>query len=319
MQKIHHRLIILGSGPAGYTAAIYAARANLSPVMITGTDKGGQLNTTTDVDNWPGDIAGLQGPELMERLEKHALRFATEIIFDHVDKVDFSCRPLQLFTSNGKNYSADAVIIATGAAARFLGLESEQKYRNKGVSACAVCDGFFYRQQKVAVIGGGNAAVEEALYLAKIASHVTIVHRRDKFRAEKILIDKLLSKSTKNGGNIEIIFDSVLSEVLGDNNGVVGIKIKNLNTEQHINIDLQGVFIAIGHTPNTQIFADQLEMRNGYLTVNSGLDGNATATSVPGVFAAGDVADSVYRQAITSAGSGCMAALDAEKYLDNLS
>jgi thioredoxin reductase (NADPH) len=316
VKQIHHRLIILGSGPAGYTAAIYAARANLNPVIITGTDKGGQLTTTTDVDNWPGDIEGLQGPDLIDRLEKHALRFATNIIFDHVDKVDFSTRPFQLFTSNNDLYTTDALIIATGASAKFLGLESEQKYKNKGVSACAVCDGFFYRDQKVAVIGGGNSAVEEAIYLSKIASHVTIIHRRDKFKSEKIIIDRLLSKSVQNGGNIEIIWDSVVEEILGDNSGATGIKIRNLKTEQLSEIDAQGIFIAIGHTPNTQIFANQLAMRDGYLIVKSGLEGNATATSVPGIFAAGDVADSIYRQAITSSGSGCMAALDAEKFLD---
>ena len=311
----HHRLIILGSGPAGYTAAVYAARGNLSPVVITGIEPGGQLMTTTDVDNWPGDVEGLQGPALMERMQKHAERFDTKIIFDHIQSVDFSQRPLRL-KGDTAEYTCDALIISTGASAKYLGLPSEEAYKGKGVSACATCDGFFYRKQKVSVIGGGNTAVEEALYLSNIADEVTLVHRRDSLRSEKILQDKLFTKA--KSGNINIVWDSTLEEVLGNEQGVTGMRIKNVKTNVSQDIDLHGVFIAIGHTPNTNIFADQLAMRDGYITINSGLDGNVTATSVPGVFAAGDVTDNVYRQAITSAGFGCMAALDAEKYLDGL-
>ncbi len=311
----HSRLLILGSGPAGYTAAVYAARANLNPVMITGMEMGGQLTTTTDVDNWPGDNDGVMGPDLMERMQKHAERFGTEIIFDHINTVDFSQRPLKLKGDSGE-YSCDALIIATGASAMYLGLDSEEAFKGKGVSACATCDGFFYRDQKVAVIGGGNTAVEEALYLSNIASEVILVHRRDALRSEKILQDKLFEK--EKNGNVTIAWDSVLDEVLGDDTGVTGIRIKNVKDESTKDIDLQGVFIAIGHAPNTAIFNDQLDMHNGYLKVKSGLSGDATATNVPGVFAAGDVMDHVYRQAVTSAGTGCMAALDAEKYLDNL-
>lgn len=312
----HHKLIILGSGPAGYTAAVYAARANLNPVIITGYEKGGQLTTTTDVDNWPGDYEGLQGPDLMERMEKHAKRFNTEVIFDHIKEADLKSKPFKLIGDGDKTYTCDALIIATGASAKYLGLESEQKFMNKGVSACATCDGFFYKGQKVVVIGGGNTAVEEALYLSNIASHVTVVHRRDAFRSEKILSDKLINKSKES--NVSIMWDSVLEEIIGDNTGVTGVKIKNVKDNKVTDLDVKGAFIAIGHSPNTKIFTDQLEMNNGYITVKSGINGNATATSIPGVFAAGDVMDSIYRQAITSAGSGCMAALDAEKYLDAL-
>ena len=310
----HCRVLIVGAGPAGYAAAVYAARANLNPVMISGLEQGGQLMTTTDVDNWPGDSDGLQGPDLMERMKVHALQFNTEIINDHITSVDFSKRP---FTLKGgeKNYTADAVIISTGATAKYLGLESEEAYKGKGVSACATCDGFFYRDQKVAVIGGGNTAVEEALYLSNIAEHVTIVHRRDKFRSEKILSDKLIKKA-KNG-NISIEWNHNLDEVLGDEMGVTGLRLKG-NDGSSKEIDVHGVFIAIGHTPNTGIFEGQLEINQGYIKVKAGLEGNATQTSVEGVFAAGDVADHVYRQAVTSAGSGCMAALDAERFLDNL-
>lgn len=311
----HHKLIILGSGPAGYTAAVYAARANLKPVVITGMEQGGQLMTTTDVDNWPGDVEGLQGPALMERMLEHAKRFDTEILFDHIIKTDLSKKPFRL-TGENNEYTCDALIIATGASARYLGLPSEQAFRGKGVSACATCDGFFYRNKKVVVIGGGNTAVEEALYLANIASHVTIVHRRDTFRAEKILIDKLNAKA--NEGRVRIAYNSVLDEVLGDNSGVTGVRIKNVESDVTEDIALEGVFIAIGHDPNTKIFQDQLNMNeSGYLETQSGQQGGATSTSVPGVFAAGDVADHIYRQAITSAGFGCMAALDAEKYLDS--
>lgn len=312
----HHRLIILGSGPAGYTAAVYAARANLKPVLLTGMEPGGQLTTTTDVDNWPGDVEGLQGPALMERMKRHAERFDTEIIFDHIRSVDFKQRP---FLLKGENtYTCDALIIATGASAQYLGLPSEKAFMGKGVSACATCDGFFYRGQKVVVVGGGNTAVEEALYLSNIAAHVTVIHRRDKFRSEKILSEKLIKK-TGAGGNVHIEWNSVTEEIVGNNTGVTGIRIKNNQTNTSKVIDATGVFIAIGHKPNTDIFAGQLDMaENGYIKVNSGLNGNATATSVPGVFAAGDVADHVYRQAVTSAGSGCMAALDADKYLENL-
>lgn len=311
----HCRLLILGSGPAGYTAAIYAARANLKPVIVTGLQQGGQLTTTTEVDNWPGDDAGVQGPELMERMLKHAQRFETEVIFDHIHTADLSAKPFKLIGDVGE-YTADALIIATGASAKYLGLDSEEAYKGKGVSACATCDGFFYRNKPVAVIGGGNTAVEEALYLANIASKVTVVHRRDKFRSEKILSDKLQEKA--RSGNVEIEWNHHLDEVLGDASGVTGIRIKNTQTGETKDVDVHGVFIAIGHTPNTSIFDGQLDMEHGYIKVNSGINGNATATSVPGVFAAGDVMDSVYKQAITSAGSGCMAALDAEKYLDAL-
>lgn len=310
----HCRLLILGSGPAGYTAAVYAARANLNPVLVTGLEQGGQLTTTTDVDNWPGDHEGVQGPELMTRMLKHAERFDTEVIFDHIHTADLSERPFKL-TGDAGSYTCDALIIATGASARYLGLESEEAYKGKGVSACATCDGFFYRNKPVAVIGGGNTAVEEALYLANIASEVTIVHRRDKFRSEKILSDKLIEKA--NSGNATIEWDHVLDEVLGDDMGVTGIRIKNVKDGSTKEIDVHGVFIAIGHNPNTEIFNGQLRMENGYIIVNSGISGNFTATSVPGVFAAGDVMDSVYKQAVTSAGAGCMAALDAEKYLDD--
>lgn len=309
----HARLIILGSGPAGYTAAVYAARANLAPMLITGMDVGGQLTTTTDVDNWPGDVEGLQGPALMDRMQEHAKRFNTEIVNDHIHTVDLKKRPFMLWGENGE-YSCDALIIATGASAKYLGLPSESAFMGKGVSACATCDGFFYRGRDVAVIGGGNTAVEEALYLANIAKHVTVVHRRNAFRSEKILQDKLFKKVEE--GKVTIVWDSTLEEVLGDEQGVTGIRITNLLNNQKKNIDVHGVFIAIGHTPNTGIFTDQLAMRNGYIVIKSGLEGNATATSVPGVFAAGDVADQVYRQAVTSAGFGCMAALDAEKFLD---
>ena len=310
----HCRVLIVGAGPAGYAAAVYAARANLNPVMISGLEEGGQLMTTTDVDNWPGDSDGLQGPDLMERMKAHALHFNTEIINDHITSVDLSKRP---FTLKGgeANYTADAIIISTGATAKYLGLESEEAYKGKGVSACATCDGFFYRGQKVAVIGGGNTAVEEALYLSNIAEHVTIVHRRDKFRSEKILSDKLMKKA-KNG-NISIEWNHNLDEVLGDEMGVTGLRLKG-NDGSTKEIDVHGVFIAIGHTPNTGIFEGQLEINKGYIKVKAGLEGNATQTSVEGVFAAGDVADHVYRQAVTSAGSGCMAALDAERFLDNL-
>jgi thioredoxin reductase (NADPH) len=311
----HCRLLILGSGPAGYTAAVYAARANLSPVLVTGLEQGGQLMTTTEVDNWPGDDAGVQGPDLMERMRKHAERFDTEIVFDQVNQVDLSRRPF-LLVGDGGSYTCDALIIATGASARYLGLPSEQHFRGKGVSACATCDGFFYRNQKVAVIGGGNTAVEEALYLSNIAAEVTLVHRRDALRAEKILQAQLLEKSRT--GNVRIEWNHTLDEVLGDANGVTGMRIRNVQDGSTKDVDLHGVFIAIGHQPNTQIFEGQLEMAGGYIKVRSGSEGNATATSVPGVFAAGDVMDHVYRQAITSAGTGCMAALDAEKYLDAL-
>ena len=306
---VHHRLIILGSGPAGYSAAVYAARANLKPVVLTGMQQGGQLTTTTDVDNWPGDNEGVQGPELMQRMQKHAERFDTQVIFEHIERVDLHSTPFKLF-GNSNDYSCDSLIIATGASAQYLGLESEQNYMGQGVSACATCDGFFYRDQKVAVIGGGNTAVEEALYLSNIASEVVLVHRRDTLRAEKMLQDKLFEK--EKNGNVTIKWNCNLDEVLGDQNGVTGIRIKSALGDTEESIDLSGVFIAIGHKPNTDIFLDQLAMKDGYLHINSGLEGNATQTSVPGVFAAGDVADHVYRQAVTSAGFGCMAALDAE-------
>lgn len=309
----HCRLIILGSGPAGYTAAVYAARANLEPVIVTGIQPGGQLTTTTEVDNWPGDVEGVQGPELMERMQKHAERFNTEVLFDHIKKTDLSKRPFTLYGDNA-TYTCDALIIATGASAKYLGMESEEAFKGKGVSACATCDGFFYRNQRVAVIGGGNTAVEEALYLANIAKEVVVVHRRDTFRSEKILSDRL--KDRAENGNVTLELNYVLDEVLGDDMGVTGIRIKSVESGETKEIDLQGVFIAIGHTPNTGIFEGQLDMQNGYLKIQSGIEGNATATSVEGVFAAGDVTDHVYRQAITSAGFGCMAALDAEKFLD---
>ncbi len=311
----HCRLLILGSGPAGYTASLYAARANLAPVLVTGIEQGGQLMTTTDVDNWPGDVEGLQGPDLMARMLKHAERFDTEIIFDHIHTVDLNMKPFMLEGDSG-TYTCDALIIATGASAKYLGLPSEEAFKGKGVSACATCDGFFYRGQEVAVIGGGSTAVEEALYLSNLASKVTIVHRRDQFRAEKILADRL--KERAENGNVVIEWDHELDEVLGDDSGVTGMRIKHSKTGTTKDIDLKGVFIAIGHQPNTSIFEGQLDMNNGYIRIKSGQDGQATMSSIPGVFAAGDVADHVYRQAITSAGSGCMAALDAETYLDNL-
>jgi len=311
----HCRLLILGSGPAGYTAAVYAARANLKPVLVTGLEQGGQLMTTTEVDNWAGDPDGVQGPELMDRMRRHAERFETEIIFDHINATDLSGRPIKLM-GDSATYTCDALIIATGASAMYTGLPSEQEFRGRGVSACATCDGFFYRNQKVAVIGGGNTAVEEALYLSNIASEVVLVHRRDSLRAEKIMQKQLFEKVEH--GNVRIAWSHVLDEVLGDATGVTGIRIKSTQDDSTQDIDLHGVFIAIGHKPNTEIFAGQLDMENGYIRVQSGTQGNATATSIPGVFAAGDVMDQIYRQAITSAGSGCMAALDAEKYLDAL-
>ena len=311
----HCRLLILGSGPAGYTAAIYAARANLDPVLITGMEQGGQLTTTTEVDNWPGDNEGVQGPELMDRMLKHAERFNTEIIFDHIHTTELTEKPFKLIGDQA-TYTCDALIIATGASAQYLGLESEENFKGRGVSACATCDGFFYRDQKVAVIGGGSTAVEEALYLSNIASEVTIVHRRDAFRSEKILADQVKQKA--ESGNITIEWDHVLEEVLGDDTGVTGMRIKNVKDDSTKEIDLQGIFIAIGHKPNTDIFGDQLDKQYGYLTVTGGIEGNATQTSIEGVFAAGDVMDHVYKQAVTSAGTGCMAALDAERYLDAL-
>ena len=312
----HCRLLIIGSGPAGYTASIYAARANLNPVLVTGMEQGGQLTSTTDVDNWPGDPDGVMGPELMERMKKQAERFKVEIIFDLIKETDFSARPLKAI-GDSTTYTADAIVIATGASAKYLGLASEEAFKGKGVSACATCDGFFYRNQKVAVIGGGNTAVEEALFLSNIAAEVTIVHRRDSFRAEKILIDQLMEKI--ENGNINVEWNSVVDEVLGDNSGVTGLRIKERGGDATKDLEVMGVFIAIGHSPNTSIFVDQLDMQHGYIKVHSGTAGNATQTSVPGVFAAGDVMDHIYRQAITSAGTGCMAALDAERYLDNLS
>lgn len=311
----HCRLLILGSGPAGYTAAVYAARANLNPVLVTGMQQGGQLTTTTEVENWPGDPEGLTGPDLMVRMQQHAEKFNTEIIFDHINRVDFSSKPLRLFGDSGE-YSADAVIIATGASAKYLGLPSETAFMGKGVSACATCDGFFYRNQKVCVVGGGNTAVEEALYLANIASEVHVIHRRDSFRAEKILVDRLLDKAAN--GNVTLHLNKTLDEVLGDNMGVSAVRIKDMHNGETSELEVMGCFIAIGHQPNTSIFADQLDMHDGYIKVQSGSHGNATATSVAGVFAAGDVMDHIYRQAITSAGTGCMAALDAERYLDAL-
>ncbi len=309
----HCQVLILGSGPAGYTAAIYAARANLEPVLITGIEQGGQLMTTTDVDNWPGDVEGLQGPDLMDRMRRHAERFDTQIVLDHINKAELGQRPLRL-TGDAGSYTCDALIIATGAKAQYLGLPSEETYKGKGVSACATCDGFFFKGQNVAVIGGGNTAVEEALYLSNIAARVTLVHRRKEFRADAILVDHLMER-TRNGGNIELGLNYVVDEVLGDTNGVTGLRIKNVKDSATKELALQGVFIAIGHTPNTELFAGQLEMNNGYIVTHAGCEGDATATSVPGVFAAGDVQDHVYRQAVTSAGSGCMAALDADRYL----
>lgn len=316
MRQIKHtRLLILGSGPAGYTAAVYAARANLNPLLITGMQQGGQLTTTTEVENWPGDAEGLTGPALMERMKAHAEHFNTEIVFDHIQSVDFSSRPFRLSGDSGE-YSCDALIIATGASARYLGLESEEAFKGRGVSACATCDGFFYRKQKVAVVGGGNTAVEEALYLANIASEVHLIHRRDSFRAEKILINRLHDKVAQ--GVIKLHLNQTLDEVLGDEMGVTGVRLRNTQDQSEHNLEVMGVFIAIGHSPNTGLFEGQLDMHDGYLRVKSGTEGFATQTSIPGIFAAGDVADHIYRQAITSAGTGCMAALDAERYLDSL-
>ena len=312
MNEIHHKLLILGSGPAGLSAAIYAARANLDPVVITGIETGGQLTTTTDVDNWPAGAEGLQGPDLMVQMQAHAERFDTQIVYDHIHTADLADRPYRLHGDNAI-YTCDALIITTGASAQYLGLPSEEAFKGKGVSACATCDGFFYKKQKVAVIGGGNTALEEALYLANIASEVIMVHRRDEFRGEKILRNRVIEKE-----NIKIQWNHVLEEVVGDDMGVTGMKIRDVTTDTETHHDLMGVFIAIGHTPNTSIFDGQLEMKNGYIVINTGIAGNATATSLPGVYAAGDVADQVYRQAVTSAGFGCMAALDAEKYLDEL-
>ena len=315
MSSQHHRLIILGSGPAGYTAAVYAARANLKPVLITGIAQGGQLMTTTDVENWPADAEGVQGPELMDRFLKHAERFDTEIIFDHIHTVDFNTKPYSLKGDSG-TYTCDALIIATGASAQYLGLPSEQAFMGKGVSGCATCDGFFYKNQDVCVVGGGNTAVEEALYLSNIAKHVTVIHRRDKFRAEKILQDRLLAKA--KDGNVTILWNHQLDEVLGDKTGVLGVRVKSAVDGKTQDLTLKGCFIAIGHKPNTDIFEGQLDMVNGYIVTKGGLQGDATATSLPGVFAAGDVQDHVYRQAVTSAGTGCMAALDADRYLESL-
>ncbi|WP_097461190.1 thioredoxin-disulfide reductase [Mangrovitalea sediminis] len=312
--KKHAKVIILGSGPAGYSAAVYAARANLKPMMITGIEVGGQLTTTTDVDNWPGDADGVQGPELMQRMQKHAERFETEMVFDTINEADLSQRPFRLKGDSGE-YTCDALIIATGASAKYLGLPSEEAFKGKGVSACATCDGFFYRKQKVAVIGGGNTAVEEALYLSNIAAEVTLVHRRDSLRAEKIMQDKLFEKA--ESGNVRLIWNHTLDEVLGDDSGVTGVRLVDTQTGEKQDLEVTGAFIAIGHHPNTHIFEGQLDMTNGYINIRSGLEGMATQTSVPGVFAAGDVADHVYRQAITSAGFGCMAALDAERFLDH--
>jgi thioredoxin reductase (NADPH) len=312
MTAQHHRLIIVGSGPAGYTAAVYAARAALTPVLITGVEVGGQMTTTTDVDNWPGDDKGVMGPELMERMKRHAERFGTKLIHNHVDRVELTKRPFRLFCGKDE-YTCDTLIIATGASAKYLGLPTEEAYKGRGVSACATCDGFFFRNQPVAVVGGGNTAVEEALYLSNIASRVTVVHRRDEFRAEQIMIDKLVERSRT--GNIDILYDHVLDEVLGDDRGVTGVRLKHVKNGGERKVDVQGVFIAIGHTPNTGVFQGQLEMEGGYIVTRAGRRGYATATSVAGVFAAGDVADPIYRQAVTSAGSGCMAALDAERFL----
>ncbi len=315
MPTRHSRLLILGSGPAGYTAAVYAARANLKPVLITGLAQGGQLTTTTDVDNWPADAAGVQGPELMERFQKHAERFETELVFDQIHTAKLGQRPFVL-EGDSATYTCDALIIATGASARYLGMPSEEKFMGRGVSACATCDGFFYKNQDVAVVGGGNTAVEEALYLSNIARHVTVIHRRDKFRAEKIMIDKLMKKA--DGGNVSIEWDHTLDEVLGDQSGVTRLRIRNVKDSAAKEFDVKGLFVAIGHTPNTAIFEGQVTMKGGYIVTQGGGEGNATATSIAGVFAAGDVQDHVYRQAVTSAATGCMAALDAEKYLDAL-
>jgi len=311
----HSRLIILGSGPAGYTAAICAARANREPLLVTGLEQGGQLMTTTEVDNWPGDVEGLLGPDLMDRMRRHAQRFGVELAPDHIASADLSRRPFLLRGESGE-YTCDALVIATGASARYLGLESETKFRGRGVSACATCDGFFYRDQPVAVVGGGNTAVEEALYLANLASHVTLIHRRDKLRAEKILQDRLFALAGQ--GKVTLLWNHVVEEVLGDDSGVTGVKVRNVQDESAAEVTVPGVFIAVGHSPNTQLFEGQLDMKGGYIQVKSGLSGDATATSVPGVFAAGDVADHVYRQAVTSAGTGCMAALDADRYLEGL-
>lgn len=311
----HHRLIILGSGPAGYTAAVYAARANLKPIVITGMQAGGQLTTTTDVDNWPGDVEGVQGPELMQRMQAHAERFDTQVVFDHIHTAELQSRPFRLIGDMGE-YTCDALIICTGASAQYLGLDSEEAFKGKGVSACATCDGFFYRNQKVVVVGGGNTAVEEALYLSNIAAEVTLVHRRDSLRSEKILQDKLFDRAAN--GNVNIVWNHQLDEVLGDASGVTGIRIKSTENGETKELEAQGVFIAIGHKPNTELFDGQLDMENGYLKIHSGTNGNATQTNIEGVFAAGDVCDHIYRQAITSAGFGCMAALDAERYLDDL-
>jgi len=315
MTARHHKLIIIGSGPAGYSAAVYAARANRSPVLITGVEQGGQLMTTTEVDNWPGDVEGLQGPALMERMRRHAERFSTQIVNDHVQSVDLSTRPFRI-KGDTHHYTCDALIIATGAAAKYMGLPSEEKFRGRGVSACATCDGFFFRGQKVAVVGGGNTAVEEALYLSHIAQHVTLVHRRDKLRAEKILQDRLFREV--ESGNMSVIWDHTVDEVLGNQQGVTGTRLRSLQGGAPRELEVTGLFVAIGHSPNTGIFTGQLDMREGYIKIKGGSDGDATATSVPGVFAAGDVADHVYRQAITSAGAGCMAALDADRYLEGL-
>lgn len=315
-QSKHFKVLILGSGPAGYTAAVYAARANLNPVIITGIEQGGQLMTTTDVDNWPGDDQGVQGPELMQRMLNHAQRFDTEVIFDHIHTAELTDKPITVHGDAG-SYTCDALIIATGASAKYLGLPSEDAYKGKGVSACATCDGFFFRNQPVAVIGGGNTAVEESIYLSNIASSVTVVHRRDKFRAEAILVDKLMSR-TGDAGNVVVEWNHVLDEVLGDDTGVTGVRLRDAMTSETKDLSTDGVFIAIGHTPNTSLFEGQLDMQGGYIRTHSGLDGDATATSIPGVFAAGDVMDHVYRQAVTSAATGCMAALDAERYLDTL-
>jgi len=314
-QTTHSRLIILGSGPAGYTAAVYAARANLKPLLITGLQQGGQLMTTTEVDNWPGDVEGLQGPGLMERMQRHAERFNTNIVFDHIHTAELKQRPFRLKGDSGE-YTCDALIIATGATAKYLGIPSEEKFKGQGVSACATCDGFFFRDQDVAVIGGGNTAVEEALYLSNIAKKVTVVHRRDKFKAEKILQDKLFAK--QQTGNVEIVWNHAVDEVLGDDSGVTGVRLKGIQDSSSRDVKINGLFIAIGHTPNTALFDGQLAMNNGYIKIKAGLEGGATETSIPGVFAAGDVADQVYRQAVTSAGFGCMAALDAEKFLDKV-
>ena len=310
---LHRRLIVLGSGPAGYTAAVYAARANRAPMLISGLEQGGQLMTTTDVDNWPGDVEGLQGPALMQRMLEHAERFATEIVVDHIEQADLSVRPFVL-TGGNTRYSCDALIIATGASARYLGLPSEEKFRGRGVSACATCDGFFFRGHRVAVVGGGNTAVEETLYMSNLAEHVTLVHRRDKLRAEKILQDRLLERA--RAGKVSLVWHHSVDEILGDDSGVHSVRIRSTENDSARDIAVSGIFIAIGHTPNTELFRGQLDMHGGYLRVHGGSDGNATATSLPGVFAAGDVADHVYRQAVTSAGSGCMAALDADRYLE---